>query len=160
MIIQATNGLDHSAYCASLIESHKVLRVPYRATTEGPERMLAELWGPFEFRIRYEASIWRGTMRPLKPFTKPLLLIAVDDTLRRMTKAQFAQLISSLLRDECISELVEGSDPYDRFIAKGFQALPHALRHFPSFQEIKMVCLNATSPNSSADPFSIGEHET
>lgn len=142
MIIEAVNHFDAMTYCASIAETRKFLRVSVRTTNETAQT-LAKLWGSFEFRIHYEAAIWRGRMGLLTVFMKPLFLVGVDDTLRPITKDQFGKLIDSILTSESISRLLTDDDFDDRSFARGFQTLLHSVRHFPSFRKIRLICMNA-----------------
>jgi hypothetical protein len=74
----------------------------------------------------------------------------MDDTLKPITKKEFAELIRMILSAKQISGLFEDKALCDTLFPKGFLVTRHVLRTFPFLRKIKTVCVMSVD---SADDF-------
>ena len=142
MILQTKNKQEQQHVSASIVQTRKRVSARFDAGSNELVAALAERMGPYQFDVRYEAAVWRGMMRATNLLRAPLIVIGVDDALKRMTIDEFGELIRRILEDSSLKELVTDGECADS-IGSGFTSLLTSRLHPLSFRRIPVLMLMA-----------------
>ncbi len=142
MILQTENQLERQQFSASVVQTTKRVTARYDGGGNDLVAALSQRTGPFHFDVRYEAAVWRGAMRATNLLRPPLIVVGVDDALRKLTIEEFGVLIRRILESSNLTKLAADGE-FEDLLGPGFASLRTSRLHLFSLRRIPVLLFMA-----------------